>query len=630
MTIAETRNPADDAKSLGRYRLRGLLGQGGMGRLFVAEQQGIAGFTKIVALKQIQPHLADSPEFRRMFLTEARVAARLEHPNIVVTYELDEVDGVYFIAMEYLSGEDLGGALGRCRDKAAIPVEISSAIAHQALSALHYAHELRDSGGRPAGLVHRDVNPSNIFITYSGMVKLLDFGVVKGATTSATSPGVFKGRYGYCAPEQIDGERIDRRTDLFCVGVVLWECLTGRPLFAGNTDAAVIDAARTQRIVPPSTIRSDIPAELDEITMTALARPIKDRFSSAKEMSEALDRFLSKRPHRPTANDVGLWLEKVFGAERAALKRAIAQGNDVEGALRRLSAMGGPAPTGSRGTGSVRSRGPLQARTLWSTSVGRPAPGPRREALAPVLGVRQTFVGMSDGAAADGKSEETEGDGPTSQFDVPHELAEAAGLTTSQVAMIPPPGASAAAPSPAGSSKGFKIIALVAVLGAVAVVALSLRDGASASSSTAAGVAASVALEIGSEPAGAHVLIDGEPTGLLTPTTLRGLRPGRVLEVRLDKPGFDTPAQKIEAGKRELSRHTFTLVPVAGRVTFDGLPQDATLHVNDVLTKMEEPLILPLGPQKLRIENGGAVMFERTVDIKAGAQQIDLGGRRGN
>jgi serine/threonine-protein kinase len=293
-----------------------------MGRLFLAERMGIEGFVKVVALKRILPHLADSDQFREMFINEARVAARLEHPNIVATYELGEVDGSYFLSMEYLPGEDLGTILSRTRAlQRAVPLEVAGAIAQQCAGGLHYAHDLRDSAGQMTGLVHRDVNPFNIVVSYHGMVKLLDFGVVKGANAgSKTASGVFKGKYAYCAPEQINGGVVDRRTDVFCLGIVLWECLTGQRLFDGGTDVGKIDAVRSKKIIPASVVRPEVPLELDEIVMRCLSRDMNRRYQTALDLSEALERFLGRLDHRPNAKNVGIWLESLFGIERSALK----------------------------------------------------------------------------------------------------------------------------------------------------------------------------------------------------------------------------------------------------------------------------------------------------------------------
>ena len=282
--MIERRHTADSeqgsalvGEAFGRYRLLGLLGQGGMGRLYMAERRGVHGFVKIVALKRILPHLAGSPQLRDMFLNEARIAARLEHPNIVATYELGEVDGKYFISMEYLPGEDLSAVSGRCQG--AMPIEIAVGLAQQAAQGLQYAHDARDGQGRLIGLVHRDVSPRNIFVTYHGVVKLLDFGVVRNPTGPKSVPGIFKGKYGYCAPEQLESGRIDRRTDVFCLGIVLWECLSGVRLFDGATDAdhrcGPFAARRpAQRAAPRD------PAALDAIALRALARdpaPLSER-----------------------------------------------------------------------------------------------------------------------------------------------------------------------------------------------------------------------------------------------------------------------------------------------------------------------------------------------------------------
>ena len=309
-TVDSEHAPARIGETFGRYQLLGLLGQGGMGRLYIAERRGIQGFVKIVALKRIQPHLADSKQLREMFLNEARIAARLEHPNIVATYELGEVDGNYFISMEYLPGEDLSAIISGCQE-GRMPIEIAAALTQQAAQGLHYAHEARDGHGKPIGLVHRDVSPRNIFVTYHGVVKLLDFGVVRGPEKQKSIPGVFKGKYGYCAPEQLEGKQVDRRTDVFCLGIALWESLTGARLFDASTDAATIDAVRSRPIDAPSTLRSDVPSELDAITLRALARDPDKRFRTAHDMSEELDRYLMVHDDRPTSKSVGRFLTRL-------------------------------------------------------------------------------------------------------------------------------------------------------------------------------------------------------------------------------------------------------------------------------------------------------------------------------
>jgi serine/threonine protein kinase len=380
----ERQDTAESSQIFGRYRIRGLLGEAGLGRLYLAEQTGIEGFTKIVTLKRILPQLADGPAFRTLFLNEARVAARLEHPNVVATYEFGEVEGAYFTAMEYLPGEDLGAILVRCETPKPMPVEIAAFLAQQCAHALEYAHELSDRKAR-GGLVHRDVSPAKIFVTYHGTVKLLDFGVVKRPGGAAHLHGRAH-QYAYCAPEQLGGEHVDHRADIFSLGIALWECLSGHRLFDNPTDGGTIDAVRSQTIAPPSLLRPEVPLPLDEISLRCLSREREHRYQSAHELSEALDGFLAEERRRPNSNTVGQWLESLFGSERAALKKNIAQGSDVEGALASLSLSEVRRPLPVEHSGSARRPLAVRPRPLWSTANHRraPTPRPRSQPAAPL------------------------------------------------------------------------------------------------------------------------------------------------------------------------------------------------------------------------------------------------------
>jgi serine/threonine protein kinase len=593
MNRAERHDTTQNPQSFGRYRIRGMLGEGGMGRLYVAEQTGIEGFAKIVALKRILPHLADSAPFRTLFLNEARVAARLEHPNIVATYELGEVQGTYFMAMEYLPGEDLRAVLSRCEAPGRMPVEVAALLAQQSANGLHYAHELRDGQGRHSGLVHRDVNPSNIFVTYHGMVKLLDFGVVKASTaTTKTTPGVFKGKYAYCAPEQIQGEPIDHRTDLFCLGIVLWECLTGQRLFAGGNDAQIIDAVRTQAILPPSQLRPEVPLELDEITLRALARQPGRRYQSAFEMSEALDRFLGAQRHRPTSNTVGQWLESLFGAERAALKKAIAQGSEVETALSKLSESDNGPPVDP--AGSLRSASAVRPRPLWSTGLDSRMTAPKTHGSAPRVPIT-TIMPPSTPMGRVG--------------DAARAAARAPGALRARL----------------GISRGGAVIAFigVAAVAAGAVVVLPNSRKTQTSGVISAG-AATGSLEIHSEPPGAHILLDGDPSGLDTPATLRDLPAGRVVEIRLDKAGYAPVTRKIEVTRGAPSKHAFKLAEGTGTVTVEGMPAGAALYVDDAPTDPKRPFTVTVGTHKLRVEGADDVVFADTIEVRPGEQTVRI------
>ena len=589
---------SSEGERFGRYRLRGILGQGGMGRLYVAEQVGIEGFSKVVALKRILPHLADSQHFRAMFLNEARVAARLEHPNIVATFELGEVDGNYFISMEYLSGEDLAAILTRCQNAGPMPIEIAVALAQQSANGLHYAHEMRDSSGKALELVHRDVSPLNIFVTYYGMVKLLDFGIVKGVTDpSRTVPGVFKGKYAYCSPEQLDGGVVTRQTDIFCLGIVLWECLTGRRLFLRDTDALTIDAVRGTEIEPPSALRKDVPRELDHIVLQALSRQRVARFGTAHAFSEALDRFLATRGDRPTSRSIGNWLESVFGSDRATLKKAIAQGNEVEAALNRLPSFDGDRVPFGESTDRAPSRAAAAgvARMPWSRKpTNTQAPDPRSS-------------GSIGGAPIPGAT-----NAPRAT-----PMAVAARMTPARMESSP-------APRPSGSLRRQVIAGLASALIVMSATLFIARSRAKTEVPVVAPVITTASLTLTSEPPGAQIFIDGDPSGMSTPSTLTGLHARRPLEVRVDKVGFRPVTEKIELAPGETKSRSFKLVEDDGTVVLEGLPPQAMIYVEDKLTEARGPLVLSLGEHRIRVETAAGVFWSQTVSVKPGRQTIQL------
>src|SRR5262245_33004676 len=240
----------------GKYLLVGDIAVGGMAEVFLAVHKGVEGFIKVVVIKRVLPQLTSNPDFVRMFVDEARLAARLEHPNIVRTYEFGEVNGHYFTAMEYLPGEDLFKALSNLSlSRQSMPLHIAVGITAQVCHGLHFAHQFTDTAGKPLNLVHRDINPANILITYGGEVKIIDFGVAKTEANLRTISGTIKGKVAYMPPEQVLGREVDQRADIFSAGVVLWEVLTGRPLFLRNNEAATLYAIMNAPIHPPSKLR---------------------------------------------------------------------------------------------------------------------------------------------------------------------------------------------------------------------------------------------------------------------------------------------------------------------------------------------------------------------------------------
>jgi serine/threonine-protein kinase len=268
----------------GKYQLLERLAVGGMAEVFRARAVGAAGFEKDIAIKRILPQYSEDENFVRMFIDEARLAAQLQHSNIVQIFDFDQVEGSYYIAMELVDGCDLR----RLQQRRRLPVQVSLYVAVQTLKGLHYAHT-KAAGGQPLGIVHRDVSPQNILLSQSGEVKLSDFGIAKArARASSTSTGVIKGKICYMSPEQAAGRPLDHRTDLFAVGVVLFESLTGKQLFDGDSEMEMLSLVQRCVIPPPRQVNRDIPPEVDATLLALLAQKPDDRPADASEASRAL------------------------------------------------------------------------------------------------------------------------------------------------------------------------------------------------------------------------------------------------------------------------------------------------------------------------------------------------------
>ncbi|HEY5950793.1 MAG TPA: protein kinase, partial [Kofleriaceae bacterium] len=284
---------------LGRYELLARLATGGMGEIFLARLEGAEGFEKLYVVKRILAHLADDARFRQMLVAEARIASKMSHPNICQVFELGETEGQLYIVMEYLEGVSLLPLLRRfSRENAVLDLGFVGGVIQQVTDAMNYAHDLKDRGGDGLGIIHRDVTPSNIFLTDTGVAKVLDFGIAKarGASTQ-TQEGTVKGKYAYMAPEQLKGTNIDRRVDIFALGVVLYEMLALRRLFQRKTDYLTFRAVMEQPIPDIRRYRPDLPDGVAEALARALDRDPANRFETARQFGTAiLDGMQSTRP----------------------------------------------------------------------------------------------------------------------------------------------------------------------------------------------------------------------------------------------------------------------------------------------------------------------------------------------
>jgi serine/threonine-protein kinase len=330
---------------VGPYVLLRRIGVGGMAEIFLARREGPKGFAKVCALKRILPHLADQPDFVAMFLDEARLAARLSHPHIVQIYDFGQHDGAYFIAMEYVPGEDLLSILRRARDvNMPMPPVLGAAILAAACDALHHAHELMDENRKPLGIVHRDVTPSNLLVSYDGIVKLADFGIAKAERRDAhTAAGALKGKYAYMSPEHALGDHVDRRSDVFSLGVVGHELMTGRRLFHRESELKVLQAITAEPIPRPSDRRMDLPREIDAIILRALERDVTKRYPSAKAFGLALEEFLLANGEAGARLQIARYLRSIFGEDAAAERRRWSVGDLDQGEQTDASAPGAAA-----------------------------------------------------------------------------------------------------------------------------------------------------------------------------------------------------------------------------------------------------------------------------------------------
>jgi TonB family protein len=315
----EDDEPVDGVK-FGQYVLVEKIATGGMAEVWKARMRGVEGFQKIVAIKKILPHLSDNQDFIEMFVDEAKLAAQLNHNNIIHIYDLGKIQSSYYIAMEYIDGYDLKTILRRGEERDhPMSVELALFIASKIASALDYAHRKKDFEEKEMGLVHRDVSPQNVLISQEGDIKLCDFGIAKAASkASHTQAGALKGKLQYMAPEQAWGRHIDRRSDIFALATVLFEMLTNRKLFTGDNELSILEQVREARVIPPSQFNDEVTPEIDAIVLKALQKDPANRYQTAGEMARDIDAILYSFRPTPTSADLAIYMHRLSGPEPAS------------------------------------------------------------------------------------------------------------------------------------------------------------------------------------------------------------------------------------------------------------------------------------------------------------------------
>src|ERR1700722_17135818 len=357
MSAAPTAAPTPLPRSFGRYALFDFIGKGGMAEIYLARQKTELGVTRLCVVKQILPGLAGDPRFSEMLVHEAKLAARLSHANVVQVLDLGRADERLFIAMEYVEGFDLNDLLGRCsRARVPLPFELAVHVLREALSGLDYAHRRTDDTGRPLGIVHRDVSPSNLLISFEGEVKVCDFGIARandvlgpgGAGSAAHELGeALKGKAGYMSPEHARGEAIDARADVFAAGIVLWELAAGRRMYkASEGGSSLLDLARRASV--PELPRNGLPGEdkLRSVIAKALSPRREARYASAGAMQRDLDGYAAAAKLMTSPLALGEWLKKTFGEEILTRRRSRERATEAleKGAPLVLQAIAAPPP----------------------------------------------------------------------------------------------------------------------------------------------------------------------------------------------------------------------------------------------------------------------------------------------
>jgi serine/threonine protein kinase len=299
----------------GKYLLLERINVGGMAEVYKAKTVGVGGVERIVAIKRILPSVAEDEEFIKMFVDEAKITSQLSHANLAQSFDLGKIDDAYYIAMEYVPGKDLRAVFERMKRRGErMPLPLCAYTVARLCEGLDYTHRKCDPDGRELNIVHRDVSPQNIVLGFEGEVKLIDFGIAKAANKiTRTQAGILKGKFGYMSPEQVRGLPLDRRSDIFAAGVVLYELCTGERLFTGSSDFSVLEKVQQAKITPPSQVEPRIPLELERVMLKALAREPEDRYQLAADLAGDLTRFLlESQPPNVTRDDVSAFMKATF------------------------------------------------------------------------------------------------------------------------------------------------------------------------------------------------------------------------------------------------------------------------------------------------------------------------------
>jgi serine/threonine-protein kinase len=551
--------PGPGPNILDRYALFDEIASGGMAIVHFGRAVGAAGFSRPVAIKRLHPQYARDPEFVSMFLDEARLAARVHHPNVVSTLDVVALEGELFLVLEYVHGESLAGLLRASRERGQlVPPAVGVAIVSGALHGLHAAHEATDNAGAPMCIVHRDVSPHNLLVGVDGAARVLDFGVAKAAVRSQTTrEGQLKGKLKYMAPEQLRGVALTRTADVYSAGVVLWEVLTGERLFEADNEAALFGKVLEGVIAPPSRVLPSLPRALDAPILRALERDPSRRFATAREMAIALESAV--QPASPT--EVGDWVSRTARAalaQRAASLRAMDAGVSAPP----MAAAGSSRTPGARTQTQTQTAAPAPASSRpppLPPSV-RPPPVSVRPRAPSQLTLTAVDAGNLRGAPADAPVSSPTSSPASSPASLPVPVASSAPVPQ---APAPPRGRGAIAFAALATLALAASIAFASRAGRPVVVSVA-RDGLANAADLAYGAAILTTYDADAEPVETAPDASGAPTAEepALPPTPGVARPRRrprpsasAAPSVLARPDCDPPYYEDARGIRRVKRH---------------------------------------------------------------------------
>jgi len=560
-----------EPKQFGKYFLTDKLAVGGMAEIYKAKTYGVDGFEKVLCIKRILPHAAADKDFVTMLIDEAKLSVLLSHANIVQVYDLGKVGDDYFIAMEFIHGVNLRDIMYACREtQRAIPPEIACFIASEICKGLDYAHRKTDADNQPLNIVHRDISPQNILLSYEGEVKIVDFGIAKAAMNiSHTMAGILKGKIAYMSPEQAMGKAIDTRTDIFATGILLYEMLTGQKLFTGESQFEVLKKIRTSNITT-DTLPDTIPEKLREIMAKALAANVEDRYQTAGDLQIDLTRYLYSSYADFSPRKIAELVQDLF-------KEEIAQ--EQEAKAREV------------------------AHEAQTTSMNVEE------------GARQ--VEIVQGTKEPGETEDTAASGTAATQQVPE-------TTRPMAAATPPPPST---PPPAKKKKKWLwAIAALVILGAGIGAATSLFPQLKFWGKPAAVPTSDVTTAtINSDPQGANVLVEGRRTGLRTPAVIPSLEVGKSYRIRLEKEQYIPVDQMLTISSALPLTVTIPLAKEAGSLKVSSNPIGAKIYLNGEDTNKVTPATLtkiPLGVDlRVTLMKEGFEDAEKVLKLETKAPQ---------